>query len=171
MPLQNTLITITRHLINDLDVDTTYSDSRIQEAIVVAGLIVAQEFSFSTEYTFDLINLDIDPDPVSVPDNLAVALFTLKAACIIEMNKYQDAVGNSIRVRDGDTEIDTTTGFRGYKDILDNGPCKTYEKLVKDKTIHQSMGFGGAVMSPIAHVDLTHHSGVGHLFDSLLKGR
>jgi hypothetical protein len=141
---------MTRHLIGDLSDTPTYDDSRIQQAVVVAGLISAQEYPFDTEYTFDLDEIDISPDPTNTAtlDRSAMALFTLKAACMLNMNSYQSAVGTGIRVRDGDSEVDTTGSFKGYKDILEIGPCASYTKLLNKLSQNKSMNAGKAISTP-----------------------
>jgi hypothetical protein len=67
---------------------------------------------------------------------------------MLNLNSYQNAVGTGIRVRDGDSEVDTTSGFKGYKDILDNGPCAAYKKLLEKLRFEKSMNLGRAVTSP-----------------------
>jgi hypothetical protein len=170
MAWETTLTLIVRHLINDISA-SAYTDSRIQQAISVAGLIVAQEFDFNTEYTFDISTPDISPDPTetSTLDTVAMALFSLKAACMLTVNSYQNAIGTGIKVRDGDSEVDTTGSFKGYKDILEIGPCSSYQKLLKERTFRASMNRGKAIMSPFTHEDfmLTGHSSVSRLFDNL----
>lgn len=148
-----TIPIMVRHLINDVSTTPKYSDERIKEAVVVAGLIASQEYKFSTNYTFDLDGSTISPDPASDAsyDAIAIALFGLKAACILSMNSYQNAVSTGIRVRDGDSEVDTTSGFKGYSDILKNGPCAAYEKLLRHRTFLASMNRGKAVLSPLTH--------------------
>ncbi len=150
MAWQDDLVIMVRHLIGDLATTPVYSDDRIAEAIVVSGLIASQEYPLDVTYTFDFSLPDISPDP-TLPesyDGLAIALFTLKAACILLTNSYQTAIGTGIRVRDGDSEVDTTGGLKGYSDILKNGPCAAYQSLLKSAAQKASGGLGRAVMSP-----------------------
>lgn len=156
MAWENTLTTMVRHLIGDLSTTPTYDDPRIQQGIVVAGLIVAQEYSFATDYTFDIDAPEISPDPTLTAylDKEAMALFTLKTACILNLNSYQGAVGNGIKVRDGDSEVDTTGSFKGWKDIIDLGPCGAYKKLLDTLSQNKSMNVGKAVSTP-ASTDFT----------------
>lgn len=145
---QSVIPVMVRHLIGDVSDTPVYSDSRIETAVVVAGTIVSQEYTFDTEYTFDLVAPDITPDPVEEGDSLAIALFSLKAACILSINTYQTATGRAIRVQDGDTSVSTGEGLRGYSDILKNGPCASYQQLLKTSGWKQSSGGGIAVLSP-----------------------
>jgi hypothetical protein len=166
---ETVLTTIVRSLINDPD-GATYSDERVQTSIVVAGLIVAQEAQLDYAYTFDLLVPDIIPDPVEINDSVAVALFGLKAACILNTNSYQSAVGKGIKVRDGDSEVDTTGTFKGYSDIIAIGPCGSYTKLLKQITLNKGFGTGKAVFSPVA-TGMPGPNGIWHirsLYDSML---
>jgi hypothetical protein len=155
MAWQDILIPMVRNLIGDLSDTPTYEDERIEQAIVTAGLIVSQEYPFQTTYTFDFSTPDLIPDPTETDtlDNAAVALFSLKAACILSMNSYQLAVGRGIRVRDGDSEVDTTGSFKGYADIIANGPCASYTKLLLSLSTKRGMNLGKAVVSPSSSGD------------------
>ena len=171
MAWQTTLVTMVRHLVNDLGGSNEFDESRIRESIVVAGIIVSQEYSFDHDYTFDLDSVDISPDPVSKNDNAAVALISLRSACMLDTNKYQSAVKNGVRIREGDSQIDTTGSFQGYRDILQSGPCGSYKKLLSDLSHKKSMSLGGAVMTPITHIDLSYSNhgadGLRYFFDRL----
>lgn len=153
---QSLCTTIVRHLIDDLDENNPrYSDNRIQQAIVIAGLMSAQEFPFSVTYSFDVEGPDILPDPGATEtyDGQAVALFTLKAACILDVNRYQNRVGTGVKVTEGDASVDLTTGFKGYVDIITLGPCASYTKLLADLQVKSSMSAGKAVLGPFSHSD------------------
>jgi hypothetical protein len=153
MAWDDTLVTVVRNLINDVNDPQRYDDDRIVQSIITAGLISTQEFYYKLSYTFDFSAGKISPDPTN-PNSLepiAMALFSLKAACILTTNDYQKAVGGGIRVKDGDSEVDTTTAFKGYKDILEIGPCGSYQKLVRERSLKDSMHRGKAIMTPITH--------------------
>jgi hypothetical protein len=145
---QNVMTTMVRHLINDLGATEVFEDSRIQQAIILAGIMASQEYDFSEDYSFDFEGLDITPDPVAEEDNAAIALITLKTACIMNLNQFQSAVKTGIKVRDGDSQVDTTGSFGGYSDILKYGPCTAYKNLLDQTSISLSMGRGKAVFSP-----------------------
>lgn len=143
-----TLISIVRTLIGDFSSTEIFDDERIQIALAVAGIIVSRETSLGRDYEFDTVFGDITPDPVDEGDYDAVALFALKAACILNQNQYMSGVRAGIRVRDGSSEVDTTGSFGGYKDILNMGPCASYMALLKKITINSSGAGGRAVLSP-----------------------
>lgn len=154
---QTVMTTMVRHLINDVDLPYKYDDQRVMTSIIIAGLQSSLEYSYDSDYVFDIEALDITPDPAASDtyDPVAMALMTLKAACIFDTNRYQGGVSQGIRVRDGDSEVDTTAGFTGYKDILLLGPCASYQKLLDITGSAKSMKLGRAIMTPISHVDFT----------------
>lgn len=157
---QKTIPLMVRHLIDDLDDcidDRRYSEERVTQAVAIAGILVDQEYDFATTYVFDICIPDITPDPVVEGDNIAVALMSLKTACILTMNDYQQATqdGSGLKVKDGDSMVDMTGNFKGYKDIVAFGPCKSYDKLLKDLETKKSMGRGKAVLTPMVHDDFS----------------
>jgi hypothetical protein len=172
---------IVRHLINDLNRDNyKYDNCRVKQAIVIAALLTTQDFTYSQTYTFNIIDPSISPDPVAPAtyDAEAISLFTLRAACMLDTNKYQDGLNNGIgiRVKDGDSEIDTREQAKSFQDILSihSGPCGTYAALVKDKEFKNSMNRGAAIVSPFTHEDysysgLTFGSSVVGFFDNYCR--
>ncbi len=144
------LVAITRVLINDLDATPTFTDARLQQTIATSALLVAQEIDLGQSYTIIVSpSGSISPDPTlaDTKDDIAIVLFPLKAACIIDQNRLQSATGNAIRIRDGDSEIDLSVGFKGFRDILELGPCNSYKILLKD--IETSRAFiGEGILGP-----------------------
>ncbi len=152
MAWELSLVIMTRELIGDTDSSNyVYTDARVQSAIVTAAIISSQEYTYINSYIFDLETPEITPDPtdISTYDQAAIALFSLKAACILNMNSYQSSVKNGIKVRDGDSEVDTTGGFKGFQDILKLGPCASYEKVLSGLSSQAIGTFGRAVMTPV----------------------
>lgn len=123
------LVLMVRVLISDLSLPQTYADEYIQRVLITAGIQVDAEFPFSYAYVYDITALTITPDPVVNVDSPFMAMIPLKAACILTQGEFKQALGQGIKVRDGDSAIDTSVSFRGYRDILELGPCAAYEKL------------------------------------------
>lgn len=57
---------------------------------------------------------------VPTPSSSIKALIVMQAECLIVKKRQSDAVRKSIRVRDGESEIDTTAGFGGHGDVVNN---------------------------------------------------
>jgi len=123
------LVLMVRVLMSDIATPQTYTDGYLERVLITAGIMVDAEFPFSYDYTYDISALMISPDPVISEDNIFMALVPLKAACILTQGEFKQALGQGIKVRDGDSAIDTSVSFRGYRDILEIGPCAAYEKL------------------------------------------
>ena len=136
------LVLMVRVLVSDLNSPQTYTDAYIQQVLITAGIIVDAEIVFPYDYTYDIGVITIVPDPVVNGDALFVALVPLKAACILTQGEFKQALGQGIKVRDGDSAIDTSVSFRGYRDILELGPCASYEKL-KWTLLASGTGVGG----------------------------
>lgn len=140
------LVLMLRILVNDINSPQTYTDIYLQRVLVTAGIMVDADIPFGTTYAYDISLLTISPDPVSLNDSAFMSLVPLKAACILTVGEFKSALGQGIKVRDGDSAIDTSVSFKGYRDILELGPCKSYEKL--RWTLLASGGIGKAVLGP-----------------------
>lgn len=151
MAWKTDLVLMTRVLVSDIDTPQTYTDEYIQRVLVTAGMIVDAEIVFDYVYVYDIGDLTIVPDPVTSNDSIFIALVPLKAACVIIQGEFKKALGQGIKVRDGDSMIDTSVSFRGYRDILEFGPCVAYEKLKWSLMASGSgsgAGVGKAVLGP-----------------------
>jgi len=155
------LVLMLRVLINDFNAPQKNADEYLKRVLVAAGIYVSSEVELPNDYIYDIDAVTITPDPLLVGDALSEALLPLKAACIINVGDFQKAVGQGIKVRDGDSAIDTSVSFRGFKEILESGPCAAYDKLVWDIQLLNAAGVGGtlgAVMSPFRGPDETKHA-------------
>ena len=155
---------IVRNLINDLESTPTYTDDRIIQLSTVSARYVVSEANFTTEYTIDIINQTISPDPSdpSSRDIDFVGLLALKAACILDQSTFRTkAALEGIRTALGSANLSVQGNLGGYKILLDQGPCALYEQLVLDHNIGNATAVA-AVLSPF----------VGNNFDPryLLRG-
>jgi len=142
------LVTMLRVLTNDLSTPQKRSDTFLRQSIIAAGLISSQEVEYLNVYVFNFDTLSITPDPVISGDSAFQALVPLKAACILNQGDFQTGLGQAIKVRDGDSAIDTSVGFRGFRDIIQLGPCAVYEQLRWRLTASNGAKVVGAVFSP-----------------------
>jgi hypothetical protein len=161
------LVVMTRVLINDLGEPQKYADSYLQRVIVCAGVLVRKDIELPHSYTFDVAVAEITPDPVLIQDETTMALLPLKTACIINQGAYITAVGQGIRVRDGDSAIDTSVGFGGYKDIINLGPCAAYAKLRWQ--LQTAANVGGAVVGPYRAPGEYTPDSIAWFYDDLAK--
>lgn len=171
MSWQYDLTIMVRVLINDLLTPQRYLDSYIEQVLVTAGILIDNEIDLSQTYTFDVSGVSISPDPVVTNDIMFQALAPLKSACILNTGDFQKATLQGIKVRDGDSAIDTSVSFRGYRDILEYGACASYEKIKWDiqsgKGDGKSAGdFGTAVLSPYREPNVRGVNDVAAFFDT-----
>lgn len=107
MAWDTTLVTIVRHLINDIDA-ATYTNSRIKTSICIAAQLCMLEIVFDNTYTIDIDNATITPDPftLSTVDNGFINLVAFRAAWLIIGAEAKAASKMGIRVTDGPSTID-----------------------------------------------------------------
>lgn len=173
MAWQSYMTVVVRGLINDLTEPYTYTDERIQQSIVIAGIVSSMQYVFDYDYTFDPETPDISPDPVESSDTTAIALMSLKAACILDTNKYQGAVANGlgVRVQDGDSQVDTSESVRGYSDIMKLGPCNAFNTILRSASISKSGRSGKVVATPMTHPALYPYASYASDFFNNYLGR
>ena len=123
---------IVRTLINDLSDTPTYSDDRLQQTIVVAATYVQREMNFDHQYSIDLLNLNISPDPTdsSIRDDDFLGFVALRSACFLDQSTFRTkAISEGIRSQLGPASVAVNGNLRGYQMILETGPCGMYDKL------------------------------------------
>jgi hypothetical protein len=147
MAWQNEMTLIIRHLINDLDSSAyTFTDSRIQETVLVSAQLVLTEIDFTNTYTVDVDALTLSPDPTTgTKDNSFIALVALKSACIITGSQLRTQSLSSLALKDGPSSIDTRGIVAGlaiiYKDV-----CEKYETAKMEYKTTNSIG--QAILGP-----------------------
>ncbi len=150
------LVLMLRVLINDLNPPQKNTDEYLERVIVTAGIFVSSEIDLPFDYVYDIDAITIVPDPIIVNDSVSEALLPLKSACIINQGDFQKAIGQGIKVRDGDSAIDTSVSFRGFRDILELGACSAYDKLrfdIEKLNAAGSGGLNGFVLGPFREPD------------------
>lgn len=120
--------TIVRHLIDDVNA-ATYSDRRIETAILVGAQLMFIEVDFEQTYTINVDACSLSPDPTdtSAKDDGFINLTALKTACIILGSELKAQSLSSIRVSDGPSSIDTTSISANIKFLYEHA-CKKYEE-------------------------------------------
>lgn len=149
MSWQGQMGTIVRHLVNDLDSSNyTYSDDRIETAILVASQLMIMNVDFNNTYDINVESCRLSPDPTDsgTKDNAFITLSCLRAACIIIGSEIRSESGNAISIKDGPSAIDlrgvTATLTVLYKDL-----CEKYENLLLEYRAGNSVA-GHAILGP-----------------------
>ncbi len=141
-----------RILINDYGDESTeqvYSDSRLEDVIMVAAMYTLQELDFTTaSYTVTLCPASLSPDPTTNGDTAFVNLVVMKAACISDFSTFRSkALAAGIKAKCGPVALDTLKHLDGFKELLTVGPCATYEVL-KDNFAFGNGNICRAILSP-----------------------
>jgi hypothetical protein len=161
------LVTMTRVIVNDLHEPQKHDDYYLRRVLVCAGILVRKDIELPCDYRFDVGNVAMTPDPVANGDSTAQALLPLKAACMLNQGAYITAIGQGIRVRDGDSQIDTTVGFKGFRDILELGPCASYLRLLWH--LQATSCPGGAVLGPHRGINDGAYDSIVFFYDSFAQ--
>lgn len=110
--------------------DTDFTDTQFQQFTQKAINRINRRLCLTG--TDDELSFDEGTGTITPTPNATIFDFIImQIECFIVRNLRKVAVGKGIRVRDGETEIDTTAGFGGHKDQV-NDICGELEKAVED---------------------------------------
>lgn len=140
MAWSSELVVILRNLIGDV-CNFSYSDSRLEETILVSAQLVIAEFSFQNTYSVDVDNATLTPDPTSDPkDNIFIGLVTLKAACVLARGALRDAAAREgIKVVDKMGSIELKGRFAASKDLAKTY-CDAYQRAKLEYALNNING-------------------------------
>lgn len=153
MAWQNELVLILRHIIGDVDsTNYEFSDARLEETILVAAQLIHNEMEFNGEYTIEVDNGILTPDPTLTPvttsnkDDDFIALCCLRAGLLITSSQMRTYSMKSISIRDGSSAIDMRGVVAGLKLVYEE-LSKKYEDV---KLAYQTgkLGLGKVILSP-----------------------
>ncbi len=139
-----------RILINDVEEATwEYSDDRLMQTLVVAAQLVNQEIDFDTTYTINVPLVTLTPDPTTgVIDDAFTNFMVLKAACFMDQSAFRTkAAVAGLKAKCGPAVLETVEHLRGFKDLINFGPCKAYTTL-KQEWIFGNAQVVEAILSP-----------------------
>lgn len=149
MAWENELVIILRHIVDDVDSSNyMFTDSRLEESILVAAQLIHNEMEFNIDYTIEVDNRLLSPDPTLTDpkDDDFIALCCMRAAIMLMTSMIKTYSLKSISIKDGPSAIDTRGIVQGlnqvYKDII-----AKYEDM---KLSYQTgkLGFGKSIMGP-----------------------
>ena len=141
------MVSLLRYVINDTDTLTQeYSDTRLKSLIVTAAQLTLGVVDFPRDYTIDIANIAISPDPTTSKDNGFVNLVILKAACLLATGDYRSATNKGVVIRDGPSTIDARGMLASKKDIMESA-CKKYDEAELEFRLGNSNA-GEAIIGP-----------------------
>lgn len=159
------LVRMVRHMIDDLGATPTYTDDRLEELILLAAGFVNTDVDLRQDYTIDLDELTLSPDPTdsNARDEDFINLICLKAACILDISKTNSSVGQSIYIRDGSSAIDLRGVTANRLQLVKIGWCKEYKEAVETYS-SQGIGVAGAaIMTPFKIYNYGNYQLSGHV--------
>jgi len=146
MSWQTEISQIVRHLINDLD-GVTYSDARIEQAILISAQLVNSEVSFDKTYTINLTTCSISPDPTAdTREDGFINLVAMRTALIVLYNEIKVLAANAVIVWDGPSKIDISNSYKAAKELYDE-LSKVYYRAKVQFQLGNSKG-GTAILTP-----------------------
>jgi len=149
---QDYMVPLIRAEVNDLGTTQRFTDLEYKKKLVVSARQVQDMASniapFTYTYTFtidtgDGTTWDISPDPIDTStDEDFVNLWTLRVLCSDARSGLISASSNAIKIKDGDSSIDTSAGFGGYKELLSGagGPCAGFQSAWKEYIFRKQDG-------------------------------
>jgi len=137
-------------MVNDLSDSPTYSDTRLQELVIAAAQLVNTEVNFPQDYTIDLDELVLSPDPTTTGsrDDNFINLVALKSACILDQNEARTAASKGISISDAGARIDLRGSLDGRIKLLQLSWCKEYTTAKLDYEMGRMSVVGQVVLSP-----------------------
>jgi hypothetical protein len=149
MAWQDDMVTMLRVVIDDAGSNPTYSNSRLEEVIVVAAHLTKQAVDFDNDYTVDIQDVSITPDPVNAQDYSFINLVILKAGCVLANSEYKTDGARAISVRDGSASVDqrgVADAKKNWRDMI----CSQYDKAEREYRMGNSQA-GEAIIGPYMH--------------------
>jgi hypothetical protein len=166
MPWQNEMTLIVRHLVNDLNTsDYTFTDSRLEEAVLVSAQLASLEIDFEKTYTIDVDSVSLSPDPTITgdKDDSFINLVSLKTAHMLLGSEIKTHSLNAISLRDGPSALDLRGIVTGLKILFDDITVRFEEAKMQYKL---NGVVGQAILGPyspgsdaVARTHMSHRSG------------
>jgi len=166
MPWQNEMTLIVRHLVNDLDSSSyIFTDSRLEEAVLVSAQLASLEIDFENTYTIDVDSVSLSPDPTATggKDDSFINLVSLKTAHMLLGSELKTHSLNAISLRDGPSSLDLRGIVAGLKILFDDITARFEEAKMQYKL---NGVVGQAILGPyspgsdaVARTHLTHRAG------------
>ena len=165
MPWQNEMKVIVRHLVNDLDSSSyTFTDSRLEEAVLVSAQLASLEIDFDNTYAIDVDSVSLSPDPTSGnKDDSFINLVCLKTAQMLLGSELKTHSLNAISLKDGPSALDLRGIVSGLKILFDD-INKKYEEATTQYKLNGVVG--QAILGPyspgsdaVARTHLTNRAG------------
>lgn len=145
---QTSFIKVLRVLINDNGNTQDYTDTRLEDIIIVAASQVAAESGIST-YTVSIAPPDITPTPVD--DAVFRNLVTLKSACIVDRGNMRLAAAvDGLEAKCGPATMRVSRRVEGFATLIDKGYCAAYDEALR-QYLFGNLSFARGILSPFVN--------------------
>jgi hypothetical protein len=139
MPWQMDMILMLRSVIGDLD-ETKYTNERLKQILMVGAYNVQNDADFRNEYTINVGQVSLTPDPIDTGDSDFAVLTVYKSACILIGSEVKTESANAISIKDGPSAIDLR-GVSGSLSTLYKSICDKYEDMLNTFRSESGGGF------------------------------
>ena len=149
---QSTSLIMLRTMLNDAGCDSVkYTPQRLEDLLITSAYLLPLEVHFSTAFVVDVEARTITPNPIDQRDgDEFINFMVLKSACLADEGNFRTAaLAQGVTARLGPASLQTTSYGQYLGTLLNEGPCKAYNRLVEV----YNMSYDGskiirAVMSP-----------------------
>ena len=139
------MVLMLRALIGDLD-SSKYTDSRLRQILAVGAYSLLTDADFSTDYSVDVAQVSITPDPVFNDDADFVVLTVYRSACLLLGSEVKTESGNAISIKDGPSTVDLR-GVAGSLMMLYRDVCTKYDDMLNSYQ-YNNTSVGQAILGP-----------------------
>jgi hypothetical protein len=140
MTWQTEITPMVRYIIGDIGTTQTYTDAKIQNAVLISAQLMAKDVDFGKTYIVDVGNSGISPDPTDTErDDAFISLVSLKTAWLIANSELRTYALTGMKVTDGPSTIDTTSMATQMKNVA-AAASKAYNDAVKQYMLGNAIG-------------------------------
>ncbi len=168
---QNTSLIMLRTMLNDAGCDSVrYTPQRLSDLLITAAYFLPLDINFSTDFIVNVEARTITPNPIDQTDgDEFINFLVLRAACLADEGNFRTAaLAQGVSARLGPASLHTSNYGQYLHMLLNEGPCKTYNRLVE---IYNMSYEGGkvvrAVLSPFASNDYNPSNQLGMLGEGI----
>ena len=111
-------ISATEFTTSEINIFITKAVNRINRRLLLTGTSAQMSYNSTIGTISPALNSSLQD------------LIVLQTECLIAQSRNSNAVSKGIRVKDGDSEIDTTAGFAGHKDVISR-LCDELDEAIK----------------------------------------
>ena len=162
---QNTSLIMLRTMLNDAGCDAVrYPPQRLSDLLITAAYFLPLDINFSSDFVVDVEARTITPSPIDQDDgDEFINFMVLRAACMADEGNFRTAaLAQGVSARLGPASLTTSNYGQYLQMLLNEGPCKTYDRLVEV----YNMSYEGskvirAVLSPFTSNDFDPSNSLG----------